>query len=170
MFIYEEDIIYLIYDKLNYKDKYNFIQINKDLYNLLIDDYEKFKLIKYINNDYLNYYNLLITHNYKNDPDFMDRVIVKAFMNIPKLKPSLVVEIYDLRYIFELIYNRYCPKDSDIKIYNLHFYIHFYKKIKNSIIINNRELTLSNIEKESYLYSLKQNKLKNNKDWVSIQK
>ena len=170
MFIYEVDIIYLIYDNINYKDKYNFFLIIKDLYNLLKDDYVKFKLIKYVNNDYLNYYNLLTNHNYKNDQDFMNLITVKAFMNIPKLKPSLAVEMYDLRYVFELIYKNYCLNDKDIKRYNPHFYIHFYKKIKNCIVIDNRELTLSNINKDSYLYSLKQNKFKNNKDWVSIQK
>jgi len=170
MFIYDKDILYLIYNNLNYKDKYNFIQINKDLYHLLKDDYQKFKLIKYINNDYLNYYNLLNTFDYKNDEEFMNKIIIKAFMNIPKIKPSLVVEMYDLRYIFELIYNNYNIKDEDIKRYNPHFYIHFYKKIKNCIINNDRKLTLERIENDSYLYSLKQNKFKNNKEWITIQK
>ena len=170
MFIHEEDILHLIYDKLNYKDKYNFIRINKDTYSLLSDDYKKYNLINYVNNDYLKYYELLNNHDYKNDPDFINLVIVKAFMNIPKLQPSLVVEMYDLRYVFELIYNNYCLNDKDIRLYNIHFYIHFYKKIKHCIINNDRKLTLSNIEKDSYLYSLKQNKFKNNKDWISIQK
>jgi len=100
----------------------------------------------------------------------MNKIIIKAFMNIPKIKPSLVVEMYDLRYIFELIYNNYNIKDEDIKRYNPHFYIHFYKKIKNCIINNDRKLTLERIENDSYLYSLKQNKFKNNKEWITIQK
>ena len=169
MFIYEDNIVFLIYNRLNYKEKYNLIRVNKDLYHLLFDDYNKYKLIKYVNHDYLKYYELLNNYDYKKDKEFMNLIIVKAFMNIPKLKPSLVVEMYDLRYIFELLYNGYCPKGSDIKIYNPHFYIHFYSKMKDCIV-NDRKITLSNIEKNSYLYSLKQNKFKNNEDWISIQK
>ena len=90
-------------------------------------------------------------------------------MNIPIIKDSKAYGIYDLRYIFELLYAGYEIKTDDIKIYNVHFYIHFYDKIMKCIVYNNREKTIKNIEKCSYLTSLKQNpKFKKQKNWISI--
>ena len=83
-------------------------------------------------------------------------IIAKSFINIPRIKPTSVIEMYDLRFIFELLYNGYCPSNDEIKRLNIHFYIHFYSKLKNCIILNDRELTIKNIEKDSYLFSLKQ--------------
>ena len=83
--------------------------------------------------------------------------------------------MYDLRFIFELLYNGYCPTKDEIKRLNIHFYIHFFSKIKDSIILNNRKLTIDNIERDSYLFSLKQEpkikeEIKKEINWVSIHK
>ena len=69
------------------------------------DEIEKFKLKIYVNQDYLSFYEYLYRYSY--GESFMDQIIAKAFMNIPKIWPSPVVEMYDLRYIFELIQNNF---------------------------------------------------------------
>ena len=105
----------------------------------------------------------------------MNKIIIKSFMNIPQVWNSSVSCMYDLRYIFELIYKGYGLETDDIKIYNLHFYIHFYKKIIDCIE-NDREKTIKNIEKCPYLFTLKQNpKFRTTKNglnfkWISIVK
>lgn len=172
------DIIILIYDKLNISDKNNFIKINKLYYDLLISDFKKYKIMLYVNNDYLEFYNYITNYEYNklNEKIFINKVIIKAFMNIPHLWLSNYLCLYDLRYVFEILYNKYKIESSDIKIYNAHFYIHFYQKILNCLD-DTREKTLENINKTSYLTSLKQNLcIKKNKrngenfKWVSIKK
>jgi len=169
------DTIDLIFNFLDPRTKCNFILLNHLFYNNFYPKIQKYKLINYINEDYLNFYQTLNENNYTNDIQFINKVIAKTFMNIPTISPSKVVEMYDLRFVFELLYSGYCPTDSDIKIYNVHFYIHFYSKIKNCIILNNRKLTIKNIEKDSYLFSLKQeprlkDEIKNKLNWTSIHK
>lgn len=164
------DTIDIVFDYLEPKLKYYFTLLNHLFYERFCPRIQKYKLLNYINKDYLNFYKTLNENNYINDIQFIDKVIAKTFMNIPTIRPSKVVEMYDLRFVFELIYNGYCPNDSDIKLYNVHFYIHFYQKIKQCIV-NNRQLTINKIEKDSYLFSLKQNpKFKREKNWISIYK
>ena len=164
------DIMWLIFEYLEVNDKSSFSQLNRFFYDNFNPEIQKYQLINYVNKDYLKFYQTLNENNYENDIKYIDKVIAKTFMNIPTIKPSMVVEMYDLRYAFELIYNGYCPNDSDIRTYNIHFYIHFYKKIKNCIV-NNRKLTIKNIEKNSYLFSLKQApKFKEKNDWTPIHK
>ena len=159
----------------NISDKKNFMIINKEYYKILKKQIEKYKIIKYLNNNYSNF-NKILTENhydfrYKSDIDILSKVIVKSFMNIPIINDSKVYGIYDLRYIFELLYAGYEIKTDDIKIYNIHFYIHFYDKIMKCIVYNNREKTIENIERCPYLTSLKQNpKFKNHDKWTTIKK
>ena len=168
------DLVILIMKNIEIiRDKNNFMIINKEYYKILKKQIEKYKIIKYLNNDYSNF-NKILTENhydfrYKSDIDILSKVIVKSFMNIPIINDSKVYGIYDLRYIFELLYAGYEIKTDDIKIYNIHFYIHFYDKIMKCIVYSNREKTIKNIERCPYLISLKQNpKFRNIKDWVSI--
>ena len=168
------DLIILIMKNIvDIRDKKNFIIINKEYYKILKKHIEKYKIIKYLNNDYSNFNKILNENHYdfryKSDIDILSRVIVKSFMNIPIINDSKVYGINDLRYIFELLYAGYEIKTDDIKIYNIHFYIHFYDKMMKCIVYNNREKTIENIERCPYLTSLKQNpKFKNQKDWISI--
>tara|TARA_Y100001970_G_C14143233_1_gene808372 strand:+ start:826 stop:1341 length:516 start_codon:yes stop_codon:yes gene_type:complete len=164
------DTIDIIFDYLDPKLKYYFTLLNHLFYEHFNIKIQKYKLLNYINKDYLNFYKTLNENNYTTDIQFIDKVIAKTFMNIPTIRPSKVVEMYDLRFVFELIFNGYCPNDSDIKLYNVHFYIHFYQRIKQCIV-NNRQVTINNIEKDSYLFSLKQNsKFKDDSNWISIYK
>lgn len=170
------DLIILIMKNIvNIGDKKNLMIINKEYYKILKKQIEKYKIIKYLNYDYSNFYKILTENHYdlkyKSDIDILSKVIVKSFMNIPIINDSKVYGIYDLRYIFELLYAGYEIKTDDIKIYNVHFYIHFYDKIMKCIVYNNRQKTIENINKCSYLTSLKQNpKFKNQKKWISIKK
>lgn len=170
------DLIILIMKNIEIiRDKKNFMIINKEYYKILKKETEKYKIIKYLNNDYSNFYKILTENDYdfkyKSDIDILSKVIVKSFMNLPIINDSKVYGIYDLRYIFELLYAGYEIKTDDIKIYNVHFYIHFYDKIMKCIVYNNREKTIENINKCSYLTSLKQNpKFKNQNKWIPIKK
>ena len=151
------DILLLIFDSLyEIKDKKTMTELNKFYNYLLSPSLRKFKLIKYLNNDYLKFYECLNSNNYSRDIIFMGKVVIKSFMNIPTIWVRRSCSMYDLRFIFELMMKGYGLDTNDIKIYNLHFYIHFYSRIKKCIA-NTRKETLSNIDKCAYLFSLRKN-------------
>jgi hypothetical protein len=177
-----DEIIIKIMNNLEYvKNRYSLSLVNKEYNSLITPEIEKYKLIKYLNNDYLKFYEELNKNEFdfrnKCDLNFMNKVITRSFMNIPTIQSSRICSMYDLRYVFEFMYNGYDLETDDIKIYNSHFYIHFYEKIKKCIIHDNRDKTINNIEKCSYLFSLKQNPnfhssilSKQDFKWISIQK
>ena len=170
-----DDLLDLIFLSVTIvKDIRSFISVNKRMNIRYKDEIEKYKLKIYVNQDYLSFYEYLYRYSY--GESFMDQIIAKAFMNIPKIWPSPVVEMYDLRYIFELMCKGYALESEEIKNYNIHFYIHFYHKIKECLD-SDRKKTIQNIEKDSYLFSLKQDpKIKSsskngsNFQWISIHK
>ncbi len=148
------------------KDIRSFIGVNKRFNERYKERINKYKLILYVNQDYLNFYEILHKNNYTRDRNYIEKIIVKAFMNIPTIRYK-VVDFYDLRYVFELMFLGYGLQSEDIKLYNIHFYIHFYDKIKKCLKFN-REDTLNEIEKSSYLFTLKQSSNKIGKTWVSL--
>tara|TARA_Y100001958_G_C21171863_1_gene503484 strand:- start:154 stop:693 length:540 start_codon:yes stop_codon:yes gene_type:complete len=150
-----EDTLLIIFKEILFiNDKYNFIIINKDNYYLLKKKLIKYKLFYYLNNDYLNFYNLLKNENYSSDEYFMNRIILKAFMKIPILEVSKVCSMYDLRFIFELMFNGYGINSEEIKLISKpHFYVHFYNVILNCLN-DSREKTLKNISNSKFLFSL----------------
>ena len=149
-----EYLVELISNNLtDIKDKRNLCIINKFFYENMSPMLEKYKLIIYLNRDYLNFYTTLNKYNYSEDIKYMNKLVIKSFMDIPNIWSSNICCMYDLRYIFELMFNGY-GLVRDIKIYNVHFYIHFYQKILDCISIDRKE-TLDNIEKCPYLFSLK---------------
>jgi len=156
-----DDIIIKIMNNLEYiKNKHNLSLVNKEYNSLITPEIEKYKLIKYLNNDYLKFYEKLNNEFYfrdKCDFKFMNKVVARAFMNIPTVKSSRVCSMYDLRFIFELMYNGYGLDSDDIKIYNPECHYNYYSKIKMCIIRDNRDKTIENIEKCAYLFTLKQN-------------
>ena len=176
-----DDIFIIIFDELEIiSDKNNLSQISGFSYKLLNSKIQKYKLIYFLNNDYAAFYDTLNKYNYtlnkyrnnKTDIDFINKVIVKSFMNLPLIRSSKICSMYDLRYVFEILYKGYKLETDDIKIYNLHFYIHFYSKIMNCID-KDRSKTIENIEKNSYLFSLKQNPnfgRGSSNGWISIRK
>ena len=158
----------------NIRDIRSFIGINKRLNERYKTEIIKYKIKLYTNTDYLLFYDFL--NRYQYEPEFIDEVIAKAFICVPKFWPSAVVEMYDLRFIFELMFQGYALNKEQIKNYNPHLYIHFYNKIRECLD-SNRSKTLENIEQSSYLFSLRQNPrikqtMKNgpNFTWISILK
>ena len=158
------DTIFLCIKEM--KDIRSFIGVNKRFNERYKERINKYKLILYVNQDYLNFYEILHKNNYTRDRNYIEKIIVKAFMNIPTIRYK-VVDFYDLRYVFELMFLGYGLQSEDIKLYNIHFYIHFYDKIKKCLKFN-REDTLNEIEKSSYLFTLKQSSNKIGKTWVSL--
>lgn len=153
----EDILLNILKEIINIKDKYHFVMISKEKYYLLKKELIKYKLIYYLNNDYLKFYDLLQNKDYSNDEYFMNRIILKAFMRIPILEISKVCSMYDLRFIFELMYKGYGLNSKEIKLISIpHFYVHFYSVILNCLSSNRKE-TLQNISKSKFLFSLQQN-------------
>jgi hypothetical protein len=146
------DIILNIFENIDkIKDLINFSQINSLIYKLLGNKLSKIRIINYINNDYYKYYKYLYTYIY--DIEFLQYLLNIAVNNILTVWGNEQNGFYDMRYIFELMYKG-CVLDE--KEYgNKHFYKHFYYKIKDCIIVNNRSQTINNINISFNLTSLK---------------
>ena len=153
-----DDLIILIFERLlSIKGKKNLLVINKRNYQLLIQLFEKYKLLYYLNNDYPKFYNLLKTVDYSSYNHFMDQVIAKAFMKIPIINVSKVCSMYDLRFIFELMFHGYGLESKEIKNITIqHFYIHFYNIILRCLT-DDRKTTINNIGKSKFLFTLQKN-------------
>ena len=154
MDILNEDILLKIFEQSNSKEKKRLCEVNKDFNELFTPRLQKYKLITFLNLDYLQFYNYLNKYDYSKDITYIGNIIVRAFMNIPTVWASHRCGMYDLRFVFELMYKGYIIERDHVKIYNLHFYIHFYNKIRDCIS-STREQTLLNIEGCPYLFSLK---------------
>jgi hypothetical protein len=155
LYLLNEDILLSIFKNvILIKDKYHFVIINQEFYYLLKKELTKYQLIYHLNNDYLNFYNLLQSEDYSNDDSFMDRVILRAFMTVPIIEVSRVCSMYDLRFIFELMYKGYGLDPKEIKLISItHFFVHFYNVILNCLT-SSRKQTLKNISKSKFLFSL----------------
>lgn len=141
----------------NIKDSYNLLFVNKNISNIISKEIHKYKILFYLNNDYTKFYEMLNMYNYSQEEKIMDKIIIRSFMRIPNIDMSLVCAMYDLRFIFELMFMGFGRNKEIIKnICSPHFYIHFYHKL-NSIISSDRKETINRIEKSHYLFSLKQN-------------
>jgi len=169
-----DDVLLEIFNFCEVKEKKKLCEVNKFFYELFTPRIQKYKLITFLNQDYLQFYNCLNNYDYSDEITYMEKVIVRSFMTIPTVWASHSCGMYDLRFIFELMYKGYDIETDDIKIYNLHFYIHFYSRIKQCIA-NTRKETLSNIDKCAYLFSLRKNPkfrktIKNGPEfeWVSL--
>ena len=92
------DIIYLLLNELNLKNKINFIKSNKIIYYNLKNSYEKYKIYLFINNDYLIFYNYL-KNNYYSIDDLNDFIKI-SIKNIPIVYKNNICGFYDLKYIF----------------------------------------------------------------------
>ena len=151
-----DDVLLEIFNLCEVKDKKKLCEVNKFFYELFTPKLQKYKLITFLNTDYLQFYNCLNEYDYSKEITYMEKVIVRSFMSIPTVWASHSCGMYDLRFIFELMYKGYDIETDDIKIYNLHFYIHFYTRIKKCIT-KTRAKTLANIDKCAYLFSLRKN-------------
>jgi len=139
------DIINIIIDKLNrYEDKNNFSMTNSFIYKNYHERVKIYKLEKYLNKDYIRFYNLLQIYDYeKEDLEYLKKICIDAVSKPPTVWLNDFVGYADLRFIFELMYhydiiNKYLIRQSCL-IKN------FFRDIKQCIVKNNRLLTLKNI-------------------------
>ena len=150
------DNLNIIFNYLNIKDKKNLSICNKELYQYYGgDNIFKFKIEKFINNDYINFYKFL--NKYKYEKSFLEYLAKKTIENIPAVYGSRSCGYYDMRYIFEIMYYGIILDDNIVLKLNKHFYIFFYKNLKECLINNNRKKTINNINKQRMLQSLKNN-------------
>lgn len=155
MIFFNKDILEIIFINLPIRERIELIKTNKFFYENFKKEIQKYKLILYANKDYVNFYHTLNDYKYEDyyEKIYMNKIIARCFMYIPNVWATQTCGMYDLRFIFELIFNGY-DLEKEVKKYNIHFYIHFYKRIKDCLS-NSREKTLLEIEKDSYLFSLK---------------
>ena len=173
---YPEDIFDIIFSHIEkIEDLINYSLVNKTFYEKYHKDLQKYKLKLCINKDYRETYHLLDKYEYDIQSEYMKEVIKKSIKTIPNIWKNNIAALYDMRYIFEIMY-RYELEDEVIKNLNIHFFIHFYKIIKSCIVRGERRITINNINKSSILTSLKRNfKIKENRhssvndsDWIYL--
>lgn len=150
------DIIKLIMDQLPMKSKIIFSQIDKNIYHDYNHKLKKYKIHKFINDDYIKFYQNLQENNYTNDE--ISSLLKSCIINIPTVYKNNICGFYDLKYIFEMLFITQnivttLVTDNEIQKLNIHFYIHFYPKIKE-ILHENRNTCKENIENNKYLISL----------------
>lgn len=139
------------------KDAYKMLFINKEISNIISKEIHKYKILFYLNTDYTKFYEILNKYDYSQEEKIIEKVIIRAFMRIPNIDMTLICSMYDLRFIFELMFKGFGRNKELIKnICSPHFYIHFYGRL-NSIISSDRKETITKIENSHYLFSLKQN-------------
>ena len=102
------DILYNIYINLPIRERIEFIKTNKFLYENFKKGIQKYKLKSYANKDYVNFYYTLKDNTYEDyyEKIYMNKIITKCFMCIPVIQALHSCGMYDLRFIFELIFNR----------------------------------------------------------------
>ena len=150
------DILFIIANNLNLKYLKNLSLCNKELYKLLGgDNILKYKIELYLNNDYKNFVYTLIRFNY-NDV-YLNYLLEKAIKQITVIYGTRSCGYYDMRYIFELMFNGANISSHKVKDIDPVFYIFFYKNIKKCINKCNRKKTLKNINKQRMLTSLRNN-------------
>ena len=169
-----DEIVNLIMDKLDrYDDKNNFSMVNSFIYKNYHNKVKIYKLEKFLNKDYIRFYNLLQIYEYdKEDLEYLKKICIKSVSRPPTIWLNDQMGYADLRFIFELMYHYdiinkyiiqkgYLPKS-------------FFRDIKQCIVKNNRLLTLKNINNmdPGNILSLKKNfnpcSDKNEDKWIKL--
>ena len=145
----DDNLLYKIYNLLPFNDMITFSYINQYTYN----NYKqktKYKIFLFLNNDYklfrkcLQFYKYSITELY-----YLGKYSINNINYVTRYDND-DIHYYDLRFIFELIYNKFNYKNIPIKD---EFLIKAIKYIKKSISFNRFE-TIYNISKYPLLHSL----------------
>ena len=102
-----DEIVNLIMDNLDrYEDKNNFSMINSFIYKNYHKRVKIYKLEKYLNKDYIRFYNLLQIYEYdKEDLEYLKKICIKSVKESPNVWLNDTVGYADLRFIFELMYH-----------------------------------------------------------------
>tara|TARA_B100001123_G_C15197431_1_gene981908 strand:+ start:543 stop:1058 length:516 start_codon:yes stop_codon:yes gene_type:complete len=143
------EIIELIMTDLSCGFYYNFIRTTKKIY--LKFGKEKFKkkfmnfvlVKKYLNNDY-NKFKYYIQHL---NEDELNKILILSVNNIETVWLNETCGFYNLKYIFECIYNGGNINDiNNLNHTGKHFYRFFYNNILINIVKDNREETQKNVD------------------------
>ena len=156
-----ENIIFIIYEKLYNNNNIIFSHINNYTYNTF-KKINKYKIFTFINNNYKLFRQYLNIYNYSQS-DLNTLGLLSSF-NMKTIKSNMLYNYYDLRYIFELVYNNcvFYTNIIDDKI------LYIINNIQNCKSFNKFE-TILNINRNFVLYSLHYNfKPDINIDWVHI--
>ena len=170
------EIIDIIMKKLErYEDKNNFCMINSFIYKNYHNIVKIYILEKYINKDYIKFYNLLQIYEYeKADNAYLKKMFIKCISKPPTIWINDYMGYADLRFIFEFIYHYDIMNDmmNDFIMRRSYLNIDFFKDIEKCIVKNNRLLTLKNIENATLISSLKKTfnpcSHKNHGTWVKL--
>ena len=170
------EIINIIYKNLKFNDKKNFTKVNK----FMIKNYHKttqmYSLELYVNRDYLRFYKLINKYDYiKEDIEYIKKICFESFKYLNSyayIYLGNTQKFGDYRFIFELLYKYDIINKYMIQKYSPHFYKHFYPFIEKSIVKNDREKTIENINNSDMIFSLKRKfkpfSKKNKINWVQL--
>lgn len=178
LFILTEDLIDIIFNKLDIYDMINFYQINSYTYNHY-KDLIKDKSKVYINTDYKKFRSIIVRYRYTQEE--LLELGGLGVMGICKVAPYLKYRhlnrylYYDLRYLFELIllgldindenFIKLCRKKS----YRFETQIEVMLKSIKKCISFNRFETIHNINRESQILGVLHPSFRaSDKDWVYI--
>ena len=167
-----DELINIIMNKLDrYEDKNNFSMVNSFIYENYHNRVKIYKLEKFLNKDYVRFYNLLQIYEYeKEDLEYLKKICIESIKNINTVWKNDQCGFYDLRFIFELMYH-YDIINKYNSIVNRNFNIGFFKGIKDCIVKGNRGQTLYNIDMHGTT-SLKKSfnpcSDKNSSRWVNL--
>lgn len=164
---FEEGIIDIIFDSLDYTDKFSFSKLNR--FSRKYKEAIKYQIFNLINNNYDKYKLLMIMYPF-NQNELLDLGII-AVSDLNLLWGTTLTGYYDLRYIFELIFaglNIYHPSiKKKCKGFNLFYLI---RQIKSCLSFNRFE-TIRNINNNASLRVLNTNFVplkSNDKKWITI--
>mgnify|MGYP001126668901 CR=1 FL=1 len=145
-FYISDDIINIIYNNLYIIDKINFTIVNKYMLTNYYNKTQMYHLDFFLNNDYIKFYNLLNKYDYeKEDLGYLKKVCIESVECIREMRLEHLEIISDLRYIFELLFNFNIINDYLVKECNIKFYNQQFKNLNDSIIKNDRNKTINNI-------------------------
>ena len=88
-----DDILLEIFTLCEVKDKKKLCEVNKFFYELFTPKLQKYKLITFLNQDYLQFYKFLNEYDYSEDITYMEKVIVRSFMTIPTVWASHILSL-----------------------------------------------------------------------------
>ena len=154
------DILYIIFNKLFLKSMIYFNHVNSLLYNTFSIEIKKY-IYKKINTDYNLFFILLKMYNY--EKNIINKMGLKIINDIKPIKTNNDKLYYDLRYLFEIInYGYWNNNIKDTRLYLIMI------AIKRCISFNRYE-TIMNIYNEPILFALRRTiKIKEPNKWEPI--
>ena len=150
-----DDLIELIYLKIDPRrthDRLNLIKTNRHLYKKYYNTVVKMNIHKTLNRDYLGFFRFLNTFSYSNKEKSI--LLKGALKNTPVVWDNETCGIWDLRYIFELMYNgAYVDIQTKLSI-NQSVTGTMCGRITRCIFPGNRYKTMEALDRDDHLQSL----------------